>query len=486
MKVLLVRYYSEKKVHTAMPKSTVKVMDVFPPLGICYIASVVERAGHKVEILDPTALKLTAAQVKDAIAKAKPDVVGISCTTPNVHGVLEVSSMVKEIDKSIKVVVGGPHMMIYPKETLSFPFIDYGVMGEGEYVMVELLNYLENGGDPSSIDGLVWKKNRETITNKIREPIKNLDELPFPARHLIPMESYGATMMKRPMTTLIGSRGCPFSCAYCFKSKFDRAFRVRSPKKIVDEVEDCISKYKIKYVSFYDDCWPKEQMRGLCNELIERGIDIEWETPDRLDLIDPDLLKLMRKAGCVRLRFGVESGSQRILDLMDKKIKVERIREGLVMTKNAGIETLAFLMLGYPTETEEDYRMTMKLLKECKVDWALFNYTIPLPQTRLWDLAVKEYGYDPDYWKKWSLGLTDKPLTPFVPHTDELCKKAFREFYIRPEIIWNKVRNIRSPGDFKKYWEGFMSIVNFEVHDDLQSDSYTYTTSDIREENNFQ
>ena len=465
MKILLIRYSSETKVNTAMPKSIIKAEGVFPPLGIAYIAAVLEEDGFNVKILDAQALGLNAEKTGEEIGKNKPDVVGITCTTPEIHGVLEIARRAKKLDKESIVILGGPHISLFPKESISFPFVDFAIQGEGEYVFPALLRAIENGDKNfKNIRGLIWK-NKENITiNPVQPPIKDLDGLPFPARHLLPMDKYGAIIMKSPMTTLIASRGCSFNCAPCFKDKWSRFYRTSSPKRVVDEIEHCIENYKVTALSFYDDCWPdKKYLASICNEILDRRLDIEWETPQRVDLVNPDLLHLMRRAGCIRIRYGVESGSQSILDYMTKGITLSQVRKAFRWTKKEGIETFAYFMIGYPTESDSDFQASLDLAKDVKADWVMFNLATPMPGTKLWDQAVSNFGYHPNYWHEWSLGKRKDGLQCFTGGGDKKIAQAYKEFYLRPGFVYSRLTKIRSLDDIAKYWGGWRAIVQFRM-----------------------
>lgn len=463
MKILLIRYHPESIINAAKLKPIISVEGITPPLGIAYVAAVLELAGYDVKILDCQALNLSMDEIRREIETYGPDVVGITSMTPILLGVLEVAKLTKDIDKKISVVIGGPHVSLFP-ETVGASFIDFGVRGEGEYTFLELVKNLEKGGDFKKINGLVWKKKGKIIINMQREPIKNLDDIPFPARHLLPTKKYDVIIMKHPMTTMVASRGCPFNCAFCFKEAHYRVFRIRNAQKVVDEMEECIDKLKVKEISFYDDCWPNKQfLTDICNEIIRRGIDIAWETPQRVNLVDQDLLKLMKRAGCVRLRYGVESGSQRILNMMRKNVTIEQIKNAFEWTKDAGIETFAFFMVAYPTETYDDFIATINLAKEIDADWALFGATIPYPGTDLWLTAVNDFGFNRNYWHEWSLGIRNDQIPYFLDNAEELCKKAYQEFYMRKKFVLKKIMKIRGMHDLQKYWKGYCAIRQFKI-----------------------
>jgi radical SAM superfamily enzyme YgiQ (UPF0313 family) len=370
----------------------------------------------------------------------------------------------KEVSKDIITVIGGPQISVFPNETLSFDFVDYGIFGEGENAMLELVNNIEEGKSTSDIQGLLYKKDKKVFINQA-SLIEDLDSLPFPARHLLPNEKYHCVISKHPFTTMITGRGCPFRCGFCFKGPSDKKIRLRSAKNVVDEMEHCIEKYKVKEIMFYDDTltFNKEHIKNICNEIISRKLKVDWESPTRIDCVDEDTLKVMKKAGCIRLRYGVESGDQRILDVMMKKTTLEKVEDAFKLTKKIGIETFAYFIIGYATEDEQTIRNTINFAKKLDPDWVMFTVATPLPSTNLFDLSVEKGLIDEQYWKNFVLGKTSERIPFLVKDADEWAKKAYKEFYLRPKFFFKKVYKIRSFDTIKKYMRGFNSIFSFEM-----------------------
>jgi len=420
-----------------------KAQGVYPPLGIAYIAACLEREGYEVEILDSLAENLTVQETKERIKRAGPDVVGVTAMTPTVQGALEVLRLTKEVDKGIVTVIGGVQLSVYPKETVSYTYVDYGIIGEGEQAMVELLAHPNN--------------------NKIHigEPNRDLSSLPFPARHLLPMDKYSSIIMEQPMTTMITARGCPFHCSFCFKDKYLQVYRTRTSKDVVDEMEECIKRYRVKEIAFYDDCFPdRKHLVNICNEIIDRGLKVSWETPQRVDLVDIELLKLMKRAGCVCIRYGVESGSQRILDLMNKGTTLNEIEDAFKWTKSAGIGMLAYFMIGYLTENECTIRETIEFAKKLNPDWAMFTVSIPPPMTKLMEQSADIVNTD--YWRGFTLGEEGK-IPYLVADADKLCEKAYKGFYFRPSYILKRLAKLRSYDQIKKYIRGSIALLRFKM-----------------------
>jgi len=462
MDVLLIRPFEQENINIRLPESIYKVQGIFPPLGLSYIASVLKKNNIDVEILDIPALNLTKAELNNLIAEKKPFLVGISCMSTTLHSAYEVAKLAKE-NKAF-VIIGGPHLAAYPKETLLHDFIDFGSIGEAEFIILELIHALKKKKSHKSIKGLAYKEKGNIKINSYRI-VHNLDSLPFPARNLLPMDKYDCVITQKPFTTMMTSRGCPFQCGFCFKQPSDKRYRLRNVNNVIAEMQHCIEKYKVKEIMFYDDSFTfnKNFVIQLCNEIIKKKIKINWEAPTRVNNIDDNLLKLMKKAGCIRLRYGVESGNQRVLNLMKKGITLEQVKRAFRITKQNKIETFAYFMIGYATETEKTMNNTIDLAKKLNPDWVMFTATTPLPNTELFDMAVKQNLVSKNYWRDYTLDKKTKRIPYFVKDADKWVQKAYRKFYLRPGFILNKIFSIRDIGTIKKYINGAKGIVLFNM-----------------------
>ena len=462
MKILLVNPQDEGNLNTRLPKSLNKAQGVYPPLGISYIAAVLEKGGFDVSILDCKALNLTSEEIRERMIREKPSIVGVTVMTSTVMGAFEAAKIAKEA--GAVVVVGGPQLSAFPKETLSYEFIDYGIVGEGEYAMLELAQALKEVRDVRGIQGIVYRQGVDVVVNGERI-IEDIDELPFPARRLLPMDKYHCVITESPFTTMISSRGCPYKCGFCYKQPADKVVRYRSPKKIVDEMSHVVEKYHVKEVMFYDDsiAITREHISGICNEIISRGLKVNWESPVRINNVDGELLALMRKAGCVRLRYGVESGDEGILRLMRKGISIDLVRMVFGLTRKAGIETFAYFIIGYARETPQTIRKTIDLAKELDPDWVMFTAATPYPHTHLYELAVEDGLVKGDYWSEFTLGKRKDRLPYFVAGAEEWVAKAYKEFYLRPKFVFKKIWKLRSIDTFRKYLRGAYGIIVFQM-----------------------
>lgn len=443
MKVMLIRYHDQREINPRLPRSLSEVRGVVPPLGLAYIAAALEQDGHRVSILDALALNLTRADTAAAIARASPHIVGITTMTPTVRGALEAAALAK--DHGATVILGGPQLAAYPLETVSHRAVDFGVVGEGEEVMRQLALRLQEGQPMQDIPGLVYKENGQVRANS-PAIVPDVDALPWPAFHLLPMERYSSVLGVGRIATMISSRGCPFRCGFCFKHPSDRKLRWRSPKKVVDEMECLVSEYGVQEIMFYDDVFTVKRGHAwsICEEILSRNLRVAWETPTRVDRVDLELLRLMRRAGCVRIRYGIESGDNNILDVMKKRISLQEVRDAIRWTREAGIEAFGYFIIGYAGETPQSMARTIAFAKELGLDAAMFDVAVPYPHTDLYQQAQKLGIVSGDYWAEYTLGLREDKLPFFVPDAEQWVKKAYREFYFRPQIVVRRLRQTRS------------------------------------------
>ena len=463
MKVTLIRYHDLDNTSTRLAKSLNDRQGVLPPLGLAYIASALEEAGHEVDLIDVIALCLSREEVSKRIEQFDPELVGITAMTPTFHGALEAARIAKIHNR--KTLIGGVHMSIYAEETLSYQEVDFGIVGEGEETIVELCSALKEGRDYSSIEGLCYKKEDGSIKVGRARIVQDLTQLPMPSYHLLPMGKYSSIIGMKPVSTMMGSRGCPYKCGFCFKTPSDKKYRTRSVENIVDEIEYLIKNYEVKEVMFYDDLMPQAYARGLSNEIIKRNVKINWQTPQRVNLVNPELLRLMAKAGCHILRFGVEQGDPDMMQLVEKKTTIDQVRLSFQAANEAGIKTFAYFIIGYTGETEQTMQATINLAKDLNPTYVMFTKAVPLPQTPLMNQSLSKGLVDPEYWRKYTLGVPQAPMPNLVPDADKWVAHAYRSFYLRPSVIIKRLLSIRTYHDIKRHIDAFIGIVGFKMND---------------------
>jgi anaerobic magnesium-protoporphyrin IX monomethyl ester cyclase len=373
-----------------------------PPLGLSYVAGALEKAGYEVQMLDNYQMRTTIDFVKQEVQKRQPAIVGITCGSVTYRRAVEMAKAIKEILSSCKVVVGGWHASYLPDSVLENPEIDYAIMGEGERAMVELATQITKGSDQKVIaqipgvacrlDGIISK------TPPIL--IEDIDSIPYPARHLLDMNFYDRQIVylkAKPVDVMHVMRGCPYSCNYCETKKlWGMKCRAFSPERIIGELKYMKEKFGSKGIYFIDDNFTinKERTIELCRQIRANNLDLEWACDTRVDLLSADLLKEMREAGCRTIFFGIQSGSQKILDKLNTHTTPEKVEAAFRLCRRASINIAASFMLGVPGETVIDMETTFKFAKKLGPDWATFYVFIACPHSRLYDEVLEKHLYD--------------------------------------------------------------------------------------------
>ena len=410
----------------------------FPQLGLGYLAAVLEKNQYPVDVIDCQALKLSYEEFKSEISKRQPSIVGVTSTTLTYKSALKIAKIAKEAHPNCLTILGGPHATFWDENALQeCPSLDVVVRKEGEYTMLELAERVEAGKDYCDVLGITYRKNGKIVKNPDRPYIENLDELPFPARHLWPLERL---RKYEDIFYLAMSRGCVYWCEFCAAVRmFGRRYRIRSPKNVVDELEFLHKTYGATVFTFTDDAFTVDQARTeeLCNEIKKRGLKIKWNCGTRVDRVTKELLLKMKEAGCVSVWFGVESGSQDVLNEMHKEISTDQTIRAIGWVRELKLKPVPNVLLGFPGETKESALKTIKFTQKISPDdVTYYNIATPLPGTPLYD-RVKENGW---------LRITDfdkydckTPIfetpTLSMKEQEELLEKAFQSFYLRPTYI---------------------------------------------------
>jgi len=460
---------------------------VFQPLDIAYIAAVLEKE-HEVQIIDaPTegwrnleeidATKyrqgLSNKEIANRVRQWLPDIVEITIPFSGWWGpAYEVVSTVKSIDKNIITVLSGLHASARPKECLSNANIDFVVIGEPEKTMFELAAALkQNTSDLEKIRGIGFLKNGETVITPTRPPIQDLDSLPFPARHLLPMHEYFDAVKENPLrgeickpwAMMITSRGCPHECVFCsIHNLMGKKWRGRSPENVVDEIEQLVHDYHVKQIDFFDDNMTlnKKRMETICDLIVKRGLKIEWYTPNgvRADTLDENLLIRMKASGCKKIRIAPESGVQRVLDdIVKKNLNLKDVENAVVLSKKVGIKVGCFFVIGLIGETKEDIIETINYaykLRRLGADRFYFSIAMPVYGTELYEQARKS-GFLKDEFGDESLAATEPLIeTPEFTANDlrELCARAnlINQTLTRDKVV----KAIRDPAKTIKFLLG--------------------------------
>jgi radical SAM superfamily enzyme YgiQ (UPF0313 family) len=436
---------------------------VYPPLGLAYAASILEKAGHEVILIDANALKLKKEEALEKVNNFKPQLLGFMLTTYMFHDTL---SWIKFFKKETKlpIVVGNINIDLYPRETLSYPEIDYGIIGPAQKSLPLLLSYLEKGKDIDHIKGLCFKKNGKVVVNPSGKKVEDFETLPFPARHLLPNDKYYQFVSKRKnFTIMITTKGCPHKCKFCYLSEIP--YIERKIEDVIKEIEECYHKHGVREIDFFepDFVYNRERTIKLCKKLIEMKLDLMWSCRARVDQVDEGLLRIMNKAGCVRIYYGIESGDQAILNKNSKGITLNQIRRALTLTKKHGIKSLGFLMVGQVGDNKESLEKTIKFIKELPLDYIQVCRTIPKPRSELDSVVIKKTGRD--YWRDYLLNKEpeERIQTPWTELNEEeklnATNRMYREFYLRPHYIFGAILNIKSFHELKRYFRAGLKFL---------------------------
>jgi anaerobic magnesium-protoporphyrin IX monomethyl ester cyclase len=429
-----------------------------PPLGLCYLAAVLSDKGYETRILDCFAENISTSRLKREVVEFSPDLVGVTSTTVSYAAAQEVLVAIKEVDSDIITVLGGAHMSALPVETMSeCESIDVGVFGEGEQTLLEIVDHLSRKEALQNVAGTVVRLNGQLQENEARTPVQNLDEFSFPARHLLKdLRLYSHTPFRgaKFTTTMITSRGCPFRCGYCDQSVFGRKWRYHSPEYVVAEMSHLKEKYGIEFISIEDDNFllSRERTVKICEGMLKANLNLGWSCLGRANEVDDEVLSLMKKAGCRTVYLGIESGSPRILKLINKKLSIEDTRKGIALIKKYGIEVVGSFILGLPTETKEEMQMTIRLALSLPLDGiSVFTFT-PFPQTPLRELAF-QHGTVSKSWTHYSGHPTTLPFIPDGIGQEYLLSeqtRAYRKFLLRPSYLIRHLATFTDPKTFVK------------------------------------
>lgn len=418
---------------------------VAPSLGIGYMAAVLEQHNIDVDVLDASALELTYEEIGEEILKRNPDIVSISALTPTIGVALDSADKIKQVKPDTIVVLGGYHPTFEYKSVLEEESVDVVVRGEGEYTLLELVRTIENNGDLFNVEGLAFHDENDgsLIVTPDRPIIENLDELPFPAFHLFPMEKYRILNITTNVATIITTRGCPMQCSFCSSAALHgHKLRRRSVENVVNEIEMRLMEQNIDTIAFMDDTFTlnKRFVKEFCSEIKKRDLKFWWGCTSRVDTLDRDLLQTMKDAGCITIFIGVESADQQMLEKMNKNITVSKTENAFKLAREVGIRSIASCVIGMPEDTIKSMKQTIKFVKKLNPNYALYSLATPYPGTRFYNETFKKNLINIKDWSKYTL--IDPVLKTVDCSSEELRKiqkKAFIGFYLRPNYLIRQV-----------------------------------------------
>jgi radical SAM superfamily enzyme YgiQ (UPF0313 family) len=416
----------------------------FIPLGIAYLGAVAERAGHQVTVIDCQAERLSYDGFRSRIAQVPSDVVGVTSTTLLYNSAKEILTIARQVHPNAVTMIGGSHVTFWDENALNeCPAIDIIVRKEGEATFIELLQCIEAKKGFGDVLGITFRGQGGKIIRNLDRPfIMDLDSLPSPAYHLLPIDAFHR--MGKTIFPLVTSRGCVQWCDFCSTVRmFGRGYRVRSPKNVVDEMEMLYNKYGETQFTFYDDAFTinRQHTLELCADIRARKLKVEWDCETRVDAVDKELLEKMHDAGCITVWFGVESGSEKILGEMHKKISLTQVREAFKMAQKAGLMTIASAVIGFPGETEETAWETVNFLSSLTPDDIGCYIATPYPGTPMYEEVVKNGWLRVTDFNKYDTA-TPTFETPqlSMEKLREIKYKAHQKFYLRPAYVFKMMR----------------------------------------------
>ena len=456
MKILFLVPPETISLESSVPKALEGGKGYYPKLGLLYVAAYYEReTGNTATFIDCPPENVSEEALLARVREIRPELVAMSIMTFNLLDAMHTAKVLKQEHPNLKICLGGPHVNLYPKETLNLPEIDYVVFGEGEKIFTRLIQDLEMDAESlSSINGLGWKHNGTLHINPKETELIDLDELPFPARHLVDVSCYQHIIGEgRQFFTIQATRGCPAACSFCDIRK--TKFRIRSPESVVEEIAELV-KMGVDDLFFVDDTITidKKNVLAICDLIVERGIKIHFKISARVDTINPEVLKALKQAGCYRIHFGIESANLKHLKYLQKGQTPEKVERACKMTREAGIGFFAYMMIGIPHETKEEMYETVDFAKKLKPDYAQFSICTPYPKVELYYQMLNEGILPEDYWQEfaenptpdfkikfWNKDFTEEELR-------ELQDECHARFYRSPTYLMKQITKLRSWSDF--------------------------------------
>jgi anaerobic magnesium-protoporphyrin IX monomethyl ester cyclase len=452
-------------------KSMKNVMNVLQPLGLGYVAAVLEEHGHEVSIEDCQCLGITHHDLTKELANDSPDLVGISATTPTFASSILAAQMTKDQLPDAVVVIGGAQVCALPEETISHECFDIAVWSEGEYTTLELLRHIQDHGleHLTRVEGIVFRHDRDIVQTRRRPFIQNLDELPFPARHLLPsLKKYHpvpTSYRRLPNATIMTSRGCSGAhCIFCDRTGQGFSVRFRGVQKVFDEIEELIEVYGARDLRFYDDTFTLDPTRvqQVCHEFKKRKIDIPWCCWARTNTVNKEMLKAMKEAGCWQVMYGLESMDEGVLKSLQKMTTVEDNLRAVRWSHEVGLSVRASFIVGTPFETLETMEKSLAEAIRLNMDFAHFHKCVPYPGSELYKMLTAD-GQRYDF-TKWESHHDMKGTIMYTPPgmtEDEYRRwlvRAHRRYYLRTRYIMRQFSRIRSFEDIRRLWNGFVAI----------------------------
>ncbi len=459
-RVLFVKYH-EAADQQPLSRKAAEKMGIYPNLSLGGLAAWLRQHGFPVHFIDLHAENILVEQAADAIRQIDPHIVALTCKTLGWPAVLEIAQLVRRVAPGALVVVGGPHMTIYPRESLSWDCIDITAVGDGEETLLEICLRLEGGDEPWDVPGTAARRpDGEVVLNPARPIARDLDRYPFTAFDLMPMERYHCLTVLKPMATMVTSRGCPWKCGYC-SQVYSEKLRFRSVDSVAEEMAWLEKTWGVREIVMFDETFTmgKKRMLQLAEELGRRDLKVRFNIRARVDTVDRDVLRALKGVGLRSIHMGVEAGTDRMLRIMKKGITRQQCLTAFRAAREAGIETRGYFMLGYPDATRHDLQETIDFACALGLDWASFSVATILPATDLYRIS-RERGYvDGDPWLDYTLsgGGSIPQLETETFSAEQLRRwrtKAYMKFYLRPDLLRRKLSKTGSREELAELLSG--------------------------------
>jgi len=440
------------------------------PLGLAYIAAYLRQYGqHEVQMYEPEAQGLTYEDIASLIKHERPDVVGLTTATPNFPRALELAAVVKKNSKAL-VVMGGVHASAVPEFIVTHysHLVDVVVVGEGEETMLELVNSYTNKADLPKIRGITYLDDDKAVRTPPRPYIEDLDRIPFPARDLISQDLFVPNAHNarfRQCSSMLTSRGCPYNCSFCAaRIVSGRRYRMHSADYVLEEMRMLKKTYGARQLLITDDTFTlnRPRLTDICNQMINERINLQWFCFSQVTVVNPEVLALIKRAGCYNIGFGVESAEPEILKRMGKNIKPEQAVEAVHMANAAGLKTQAFYVFGTPGESRAQMEHTVRFSEEVDATMAFFNMLVPYPGTKDFDFFFKDIPMEEIEWENF-VAIGEKCVLDNNPdisprEIEHLLAKANLHYYLKPHRIVRLLYHIRSLYEFQNYIIGGISF----------------------------
>jgi anaerobic magnesium-protoporphyrin IX monomethyl ester cyclase len=447
---------------------------VYPSMGLVFVTGMLEASGYSVKLIDMFALGFNESELKAFLQENKDlKIVGVSSVSATFKTGLGILKLVKEMRPDVKTMIGGPHVTILPESTMREEYIDYGVLGEGDYTARELVDHIiKKKGRPEDIKGICFMRDGKVVQTERRPFIENLDELPFPAYHQLPMEkyrSYGVYDNGRRTASMITSRGCPFKCIYCCSSKlFGGRWRPMSAEKSIEHIKRLYEEFGVRHIYFEDDEFTvsHDRVMKICDWMIDSKLDLTWECLTRVSHVNDELLARMSEAGCKSILYGVETGYDEGLVLIKKGITLDQVKTAIKLTQKHGMLAKASFILGFPWESKKEINKTIDFALKLDADYAFFGIQCPFPTTDVYEQIKKEGLFVPDFSiDMYSAMPTVESLIRTRHLTTEelvaLMGHAYKRLYFRPRYLLKRLKGIRHFSELKRNVKAGFSVLKF-------------------------